>query len=252
MRIKDIKISDEEILENVIYIDNKEFRRYYHHGKKPTRYFISNDGLVFTEISNLIMSPSTNKGGYFTIGMRFKNKGKPKYTQIHIMVATEWCGGYHKDLCVDHLDGNKKNNHYTNFEWVTFSENTYRAYNRTGAHKKYFGDKNKNCSYPDKLIHQVCEYLVNGKSVKETSEITGVSITTIHHLLSGQARNNITKLYKFPDNLRKPKHEAIPDEIKNKIKQMYGNKIPIKEISTKIGISYNRVVHVIYDDRYKG
>ena len=42
---------------------------------------------------------------------------------VHRVVAESYCHKSHNLLEVNHIDGNKHNNHYTNLEWVTHSEN---------------------------------------------------------------------------------------------------------------------------------
>lgn len=61
-----------------------------------------------------------------------KNDLQSKY--VHRLVAMNFChnpfGELSRKITVDHLDGNKMNNHYTNLEWVTNKENNFRARTR--------------------------------------------------------------------------------------------------------------------------
>lgn len=47
---------------------------------------------------------------------------------VHRLVAMAFCGGRTEEKkWVDHVDGNKSNNHFSNLDWVTPSENSQRA-----------------------------------------------------------------------------------------------------------------------------
>lgn len=43
--------------------------------------------------------------------------------KIHRLVATHFSEGYFEGATVNHIDGNKENNHASNLEWVTLKEN---------------------------------------------------------------------------------------------------------------------------------
>ena len=109
-------------------------------------YYISPEGRLFKVKSNdgmmsevNIALTSTNKykgrsyGGYYAAPT---NSLPNKY--IHRMVATAFVHNDDPDTktCVDHLDGNKHNNHYSNLEWVTRSENHKRMHARRRAEGK--------------------------------------------------------------------------------------------------------------------
>lgn len=251
MRLTDIDIHPNEILDNRVYVNGVEFTRYYHNDRIPTRYFASRDGKIYSEISNIIMKPTHNAGGYQVLGLRFKNKGKPKYVQVHKIIATVYCGGYHKGLVVDHIDGCKTNNHYRNLEWVTRSTNTKRAYDK-GLHRKYLGDNNPNVAYSDYDIHKACEYLQAGYSIKRVSEITGISSTTLHSVVGRVARTDIARAYTFPRDKTYQPRNPLDDKTKEEILNLYNQQMPAKEIQNQLGIpSLSKVIHAIYDKRYK-
>ena len=196
------------------------------------------------------MSPSLNSGGYYVLGLRFKNKSKPKYIQVHIMVATVYNGGWHKGLVVDHLDGNKVNNVSSNLEWVTHAENAQRAYD-TGLHRKYYGDDNANSKVSDKLVHSICDALMRGISVKECSNIFDVSTNYIHKLIENKSHTHITSQYPYMQKLRRDRN-PLSYETKSDIMRLYNSNLPLKDIQKQLGVkSLNQVIHAIYDSRYR-
>lgn len=67
--------------------------------------------------------PSMHRKGYLFIRI-------PKYkfsTKVHIVVARLWLGENPGGMQVNHKDGNKLNNHYTNLEYTTCKENINHA-----------------------------------------------------------------------------------------------------------------------------
>lgn len=91
---------------------------------------------------DIIMSAKPDKKGYSRFKLT-KINGDIRLIQIHRLV----CGAFHPNPenkpCVNHIDGNPKNNHYTNLEWVTYSENALHAFHiiktRTAPFRGVFG-----------------------------------------------------------------------------------------------------------------
>lgn len=49
--------------------------------------------------------------------------GKRKQIKIHHLVALHFIAGYEANKTVNHIDGNRLNNHMDNLEWITKEEN---------------------------------------------------------------------------------------------------------------------------------
>lgn len=246
---KEYKISTNEILIDRIYICDESFDRYYFHDKIPTRYFASKSGKIYSEITEMILHPGTNPSGYNVMGFRIDGFNKPKYIQIHKIIATTYLG-WHKGLVIDHIDGNKKNNNIENLEWVTYSENSKRAFD-INLHKKYYGNANWSTKYPDEIIHEICISLSNGQPPGKVSAEYNIPIGYIWKITARSVRQEITTKYTWPKGLYTP-NDVIPHDIKLKILDMYHNGTPIKKIQKELCISsYSKVIHAIYDNRYK-
>lgn len=70
------------------------------------------------------------RDGYLKVGVYYE--GKQHTWEVHRLVASAFLGDA-LGRSVDHLDGNKLNNHYTNLEYVTASVNNQRR--REAGHR---------------------------------------------------------------------------------------------------------------------
>lgn len=90
---------------------------------KDTDYFVSEDGKIFRNGKEL--SPSITNKGYKTYrGTINKNR---KHISIHRAVAELYIPNPNNLPQVNHIDGNKLNNHYTNLEWMSNRQNKDHA-----------------------------------------------------------------------------------------------------------------------------
>lgn len=107
-----------------------------------------------------IINPSYDKDKYLRLVLT-KNK-KSKEFRVHRLVMLAFVG--ESKLAVDHIDGNKENNHLTNLRYCTNRENCFFYYEKKeGKSSKYVGVKhhrNKNwvarITINKKLIHLGC------------------------------------------------------------------------------------------------
>jgi HNH endonuclease len=90
------------------------------------KYQINIQGDVKSSIANRLLRQHDNGSGYLFVVMKHDGKRLTKYA--HRLVAEYFCdqpmiGQYQ----VNHIDGNKKNNHASNLEYCTPLENTQHA-----------------------------------------------------------------------------------------------------------------------------
>lgn len=136
------------------------------------RYTISESGVV-TNIENGYISRSyVRKAGY--VSTRFTIGGYNKLLSLHRVVATKYVPNPHSKPEVNHKDGNKSNNHYSNLEWVTKKENICHARDVLGAD---FGKGTRKPLRNEMIIH-----LLEKFSTTEVSEVFGISQPRVSQL----------------------------------------------------------------------
>ena len=101
--------------------------------------------------------------GYEVVSINHK-----KY-KVHRLVAQAFLPNPENKPCVNHIDGNKQNNHYKNLEWVTHAENMEHYYRTT---------KDRTRRVKLKITSDEGEEL-HFKSLGEASKYFAIDITTM-------------------------------------------------------------------------
>jgi len=95
----------------LLIFDGKEFKAY------DDWYFVSADGDVFSTYKNGLLKQSVDVDGYMRVDIH------SKHVKVHKLVYTVWIGDIPIGVQINHLDDDKKHNHYQNLYTGTQKEN---------------------------------------------------------------------------------------------------------------------------------
>lgn len=87
-------------------------------------YEIFEDSRIYSYKTNKFLRFSINSDGYLVLNLRGVEQ---KLLLVHRLVATCFIPNPENKPFVNHLDGNKQNDHVSNLEWSTAKENTEHA-----------------------------------------------------------------------------------------------------------------------------
>ena len=137
--------NNQEIFKDVIGYEN--LYQVSNYGKviaKARTIINKNNKLQFFNAKDRAISDNGN--GYKKVELYKNNKGKTFY--IHRLVFEAFAIKIPKDTDINHIDGNKANNHISNLELATRSENILHAF-KLGLSKSDFGlvDKRSKTGY---------------------------------------------------------------------------------------------------------
>jgi hypothetical protein len=166
-------------------LDLKNARKCTYPGVKKDYYLITEDGNIYSLISDKYLKPKLSKDGYYEISLQSDRKNQKRvYVRIHRLVAYQFVPNPNNYPVVDHLDAKKTHNHYTNLEWVTILENTRRA--------ATMGLIN-GIQRPRELVITICDLFEQGYTTLEV----------FYHITPrGTRRKDDRSLYDFIESIR--------------------------------------------------
>lgn len=144
------------------------------------------------------------------------------------------------DLVINHIDGYKWHNLYTNLEWITQVENMKHAI-ETGLNSGIIGEKSHLAKMDNIRAIKCCEMLAKGMSTKEIADTLNVTKRSVQHIKDRESWTSISKNFTFPKN-KKQIPNSIPIETIRKVcEEIATKKYSDREISEKYGMSREHV-----------
>lgn len=149
------------------------------------KYLVSEEGVVYSirrqGSDGRIITQRPNTSGYMRVDLR---KGKEKQSLlVHRIVAEAFIPNPENKKCVNHIDGNKNNNSFSNLEWCSHSENMKHAVaHNLNKHPELRGEKHPRSKLSQKDVKEIKALKNNNISGYDIAEKYNVSSTTIYNI----------------------------------------------------------------------
>lgn len=162
-------------------------------------YLIDNSGHIWSKKHKKFLSPYPTKDGYLQVRL-FENK-QGTMIRIASLVAYTFIGqspGDMKKPTVDHKDGNRQNNYFTNLRWIEHGENAATRLNKKNSGGK--GEKNIKARLTEKQVKEICQLIgLKTISLAKIANKYNVGKSTIANIAQRQTWAFISKDYPLRD-----------------------------------------------------
>lgn len=150
------------------------------HRTKQRVLYVTSTGRVISSI-NGELKPTWNKNReYYYVRTADWNK------KLHRLVAIAFIPNPNDKPQVNHKDGDKKNNHVSNLEWATPTENLKHA--RDNNLVRVMRKNEGNLKYTNEQCKEVYDRVKAGMSYTRAGEIHNMPYSTVAHLIRGSRR----------------------------------------------------------------
>lgn len=146
-------------------------------------YRIREDGYVIMTNGKIKATSLTNKG-YKRVTL--SNNGNKKSFSIHRLVAIAFIPNPNNLPEVNHKDGNKLNNYYTNLEWLTSKDNIKHSFNN--GLSDYKGERNGRAKISNMTISDIRKDFSEGIKRKDLSLKYNISYSHIVSIIANKRR----------------------------------------------------------------
>ena len=191
---------------------------------KDDIYLISEYGDVYSLARNRYLTFGINEHGYLDIALQNKDGNRGTYT-VHTLVNNIFNGKYPADMIdptTDHIDGNEKNNHYSNLRWLE------RGVNSATRKIKPKGEINGSSVITEKQAINICERLQNNESVTSIAKSMGVSKYIVSGIKTRRTWTHISNRYNFEKRYQMKQTER--EVYKQQIFELFKNGYTCKDL----------------------
>lgn len=160
------------------------------------KYEVSNDGRVRNSKSGLVLKTGWTRGGYEKVNLYYD--GNMHNAKIHRLVAEAFVPKKEGCSIVNHIDGNKHNNCFTNLEWCTSKDNSIHAFSHGLSYRS------ENSGVPKRKV-EIVETRMSFDSVSDCARYLNVARSHIFACLSGKRKMCCGYTFRYIDDKRRRK-----------------------------------------------
>ena len=209
-------------------------------------YHVSNFGRIKRIYKNgklKILNPTLIRKGYPRVCLCKDNQKKTFL--VHRLVAKTFIPNPENKPQVNHLDGCKLNNHVSNLEWATQSENMRHAYD-TGLKVNPQGED----TYNAKLTNEQARYIRENPddlSIYKLAEMFSVYPTKISAIQLGKTYQGAGGVIRAKKQSGSPR---VPDDIREQIRAEYQEGVRGQgsyALAKKYGLVHSTVLTIIHE-----
>jgi len=154
-------------------------------GTGITQYFVDKSGAVYYQYQSRFQQMAKQ---FTNTGYQYIQVGRHRHL-VHRLIAKAYLPNTLNKPCVNHIDGDKKNNHVSNLEWVTYSENMRHAVD-TGLWVRK-GSKQNNAKLTEAIVETIKNRLVAGETGTSLAKEYGVAHGRIYDIKHGRSWNHV-------------------------------------------------------------
>lgn len=201
---------------------------------------VSNNGEVYNNQTKRFIGSISGK--YYSICYK-DNNNKRRIIGVHRLVHTIYNEPIPLGYEINHIDGNKLNNHYTNLEAITTSENIKHAF-KLGLQQKKEGEQSRFSKVSDQDVIDIRnKYATGNYSHQILSKEYGITKTAITMILNGKTFKHLP-IQKYDHKIDRTIKQNI--EINNKIINLHNKGLSSYKIAKQItGISRATIFRII-------
>lgn len=156
-------------------------------------YKISNEGNILSLLTDKVLSPYNNKG-YLMVRL-YKNS-KPSSLYVHRLVAQTFVENPNGYVEINHIDENKRNNHYSNLEWCSRVHN----YNHGSRNDRIGVASSVNKLIPVVQLSKEGNIINTFNSINEAGEYLGKNPSHISSCCTGKRKTAFGFVWKYLNN----------------------------------------------------
>lgn len=143
------------------------------------RYAVSSCGEIKNVRTGKVLKQTTSSGYYGVVVKPDGRTGKPVRFRTHRVVAEAFVFGRFEGAVVNHIDGDKSNNHQSNLEWCSQAQNMRHAVD-AGLHKALSGMLSPVAKLTDSQVEEI-------RKSKLTHRQLSVKYN-VHHVTIGRVK----------------------------------------------------------------